>query len=238
MNDTEEQTANALRSLALRAAPATTAPPGMAQHVLTQAATPRRRQIQVGLSAVGLLTVAGVVAAASLGGNGDYLQWTQPSGAMSPTVAISQNVLVEKDMTPQRGDVVLLEAANGGQTFEALSRVIGLPGDTVSCPVAPDGACKAVVVSGQTLQETWLRSETAPFNQVAVPEGHVFVLGDARDQARDSRYIGPQPLAAVLGVVVARFNDGGQPEWLPGAPLHEIPEGGTPIDPANPVGSY
>lgn len=235
MNDTEEQTASALRSLAQRAATATTASPGMAQHVLTQRTTTRRRQVQVGVSALGLLTVAGLVAAASLTGNGDYREWTQPSGAMSPTVAVSQTVLVGKGLAPQRGDVVLLEAANGGETFEALSRVIGLPGDIVSCPAEPDGSCKAVIVSGQTLQEPWLQSQTAPFAQVVVPEGRVFLLGDARDQAVDSRVIGPQPVKAVLGVVVARFNDEGQREALPGAPSHELPEGGTPIDPANPV---
>lgn len=137
MNDTEDLTASALRTLAQRAATATVAPPGIAQHVLSQTNATRRRRVQIGMSAVGLLTVAGLVAAASLTGNGDYREWTQPSGAMSPTVAVSQTVLVGKGLAPQRGDIVLLEATNGSERFETLSRVIGLPGDIVSCPAEP-----------------------------------------------------------------------------------------------------
>jgi len=235
VNSTEERTATVLRSLAQRAAPATTASPGLAQLVLTRVASPRRRQAKAGLSALGLLIVAGVAAAASLTGNGDYREWTQPSGAMSPTVAVSQTVLVGKQLAPQRGDVVLLEAANGGETSESLSRVIGLPGDTVSCPAEPDGTCKAVIVSGRALDEPWLRSETAPFAGVLVPQGHAYLLGDARDAASDSRLIGPQSLNAVLGVVVARFDDDGQRQAVPGTPPHALPEADKPIDPADPV---
>lgn len=235
MNSTEEQTASVLKALAVRAAPATTAQPALAQLVLARTTRPRRRRAKVVLGSLGALSVAGVIAAASLTGNGDYRNWTQPSGAMAPTVAVSQTVLVGKKIAPQRGDVVLLEAVNGGEPFEMLSRVIGLPGDIVSCPAKPDGSCQAVTVSGQTLNEFWLQTATAPFAEVEVPEGHAFLLGDARDKAVDSRIFGPQPLDEVLGVVVARFNDDGQRLALPGTPPHELPEGGTPIDPANPV---
>lgn len=36
---------------------------------------------------------------------------------------------------------------------------------------------------------------------VTVPEGHLFVLADARDQAVDSRWWGPVPESAVMGVL-------------------------------------
>lgn len=44
------------------------------------------------------------------------------------------------------------------------------------------------------------RAPDAP--EVVVPPGHVFLLADNRDAATDSREVGPQPLAAVLGWVV------------------------------------
>lgn len=235
MNSIEEQTAAELRTLARRATPATTAAPGLAQQVLVRAGRPRRRRARVVLGACGGLSVAGLVAAGSLSGNGDYRDWTEPSGAMAPTVAISQTVLVGKNLVPQRGNVVLLRAHNQGESFETLSRVVGLPGDVVSCPAGPDGRCQAVTVSGHRLNEFWLHVATAPFAAVAVPAGHAFLLSDARDNAVDSRSYGPQPLDEVLGVVVARVQENGQREALPGAPPHTLPEGGQPIDPANPV---
>lgn len=235
MNATEEQTVLRLRALAEAAAPATNAPGNLAQQVLAQDARPRILRVKPALIAFAALATTGVVAATAVIGNGQYREWTQPSGAMAPTVAVSQVVLVEKDLAPQRGDVVLIELDNGQETFEALSRVVGLPGDSVSCPAEPDGTCRAVQVNGLPLRETWLQTPTEPFEKTEVDAGAAFLLGDARDQAVDSRLIGTQRLDSILGVVVARFVEGGRRQALPGAPRHELPEGGQPIDPANPV---
>jgi signal peptidase I len=37
---------------------------------------------------------------------------------------------------------------------------------------------------------------------VVVPEGHYFMMGDNRDNSRDSRYIGPIPKGNLVGRVV------------------------------------
>lgn len=243
MNSTEEQTAQQLRLLVQRAAPTITAHPQLAKQVLARAATvhrpwdPRhmRRRTKVGVSIIVAASLVGAVAAGSLVGRSDYQKWIQPSIAMNPTVKVSQTVLLGKQLTPGRGDVVLLEANDGRGTYELLSRVIGLPGDTVSCPAEADGTCKAVVVSGQARQEPWLTSRTEPFASVSVPANQLFLLGDARDAARDSRFIGPQRLDSVLGVVIARYNAKGEREALPGAPRHELPDEHQNIDPAGPV---
>ena len=112
--------------------------------------------------------------------------------------------------------------------------MIGLAGDTVSCPPQQDGTCKAVVVSGRPLLEPWLEVPTEPFTSTAIGPGALFLLGDARDQANDSRFIGPQPFGAVLGVVIARIAPDGSRQRLPGAPRRELPDGTFP-DPADPV---
>jgi len=235
-NSTEEATATELRALVEQSAPATVAPPGLARLVLDRTKRRRRTRISRAATALGAATVAGVVAAASLTGSGDYRDWTQPSGAMEPTVGISQVVTLNKTLAPQRGDVVALKADDGtGRAFEMLSRVIGLPGDTVECPATADGSCEAVIVSGDRLNEPWILTPTPPFPRTAVPEGRMFLLGDARDAARDSRYIGPQRLDAVIGVAVARATGSGPRQRIPGTPEHDIPERGDPVDPTDPV---
>jgi signal peptidase I len=236
MNSTEEQTAAELRAMVEQSAPATVAPPGLARLVLDLSKRQHRTRISRAATALGVATVAGIVAAASLTGSGDYRDWTQPSGAMTPTVGISQVVTLNKTLTPQRGDVVALNADDGtGRTFELLSRVIGLPGDTVECPATTDGSCEAVIVSGERLDEPWIVTSTPPFPRTAVPEDRVFLLGDARDAARDSRFIGPQRLDSVFGVAVARATGSGPRQSIPGTPEHDIPERGDPVAPADPV---
>jgi hypothetical protein len=56
-----------------------------------------------------------------------------------------------------------------------------------------------------------------------------------RSFAADSRIVGPRPLDAVRGVVIARITAGGQRENLPGAPPHALPDHGVPVDPAGRV---
>jgi signal peptidase I len=236
MNSTEEQTAAALRSLVEQGATATTAPPGLARLVLDR--TKRRRtRVKRAATTLGVTAVATIVAAASLTGSGDYREWIQPSDAMAPTVDISQAVTLNTTLTPQRGDVVAVTVIDDGygQTFELLSRVIGLPDDTVECPATKNGTCDGVVVSGEQLHEPWIITPTAPFSRTAVPEGRVFLLGDARDAARDSREIGLQHLDEILGVAVARVTGNGPRQSIPGTAEHKIPERGDPVDPADPI---
>ena len=75
----------------------------------------------------------------------------------------------------------------------------------------------------------------APFPATTVTSGQVFLLGDARDAAVDSRLIGTQPLAEVLGVAVARLTPAGMQEPLPGSPARARPDGRAVVDPADPV---
>lgn len=236
MNGTEQATSRDLLTLVDRAAPGITAPPDLAGQVLAQLSPqPGSRRGRWVVVAIGGLAAAGALAAAALPGRGDYFSWTQPSHAMAPTVAVGQDVVLSKASAPERGDVVLLRVHDATGDYDSLSRVIGLPGDTVSCPRNEVGTCDAVVVSGQPLREPWITEPTSPFATVHVPAGHVFVLGDSRSGANDSRFIGPQPLDDVRGVAVARITEDGVRERLPGTPERPLPGGGTPIDPPDPV---
>jgi signal peptidase I len=139
-----------------------------------------------------------------------------PSGSMENTLHRGDRVAVQKITHFQRGDVVVFSDPGGWlsetqpvelgpvqqmlvfvglmpdeSTRHLIKRVIGLPGDTVSC-------CDAqgrITVNGEPLDETsYLYSggggQVAPSDfdfTVTVPEGHVFVMGDHRNNSRDSR---------------------------------------------------
>lgn len=233
MNAIEARTADDLLALAATATPAIAARPRLAEEVLARA---RRRQRRRRLAAVGAaVAVTGALAASALPGRGDYFEWVQPSGAMVPTVAVGQTVVFEKNAEPLRGDVVLLAYRDGFDGFDAVSRVVGLPGDTVACPDNGTGRCDAVVVNGAPLDEPWLDEPTLPFAPVPVGSGQVFVLGDARANANDSRFVGPQRLSDVKGAAVGRVEDDGTLTRLPGTPDRSAPDGENHVDPADPV---
>ena len=89
------------------------------------------------------------------------------------------------------------------QTRRLVSRVIGLPGETIQVEAG------RVLIDGDPLRDSWIllpegRSEYRyDIQPVTVPLGFVFVLNDSRhDPASDSRTLGPIPEAAILGKVV------------------------------------
>jgi signal peptidase I len=120
-----------------------------------------------------------------------------PSASMEPTLQIDDRIVVDK-LTPQfggyhRGDVVVFDAPQGwvaGSEGEQLvKRVIGLPGDRVTC-------CDAegrLSVNGVAVTEGYVQlppGVTAvsgtPFD-VTVPAGQLWVMGDNRYNSADSR---------------------------------------------------
>lgn len=69
---------------------------------------------------------------------------------------------------------------------------------------------------------------TVLFDEVTIATGQVFVLGDNRSVAMDSRILGPVGAGTVEAVTVERH---GRLERLPGAPRHQTPGDSDPVDP-------
>jgi signal peptidase I len=230
--------AEELRMLATAAAPTVHARPDLARVVLDRARRQRRAQ-RLRKAAAGVgggLVVLTTLSAATLLGRGDYVTVTQPSAAMESTVHMGERVVFSKKLSPARGDVVIVHLVRDGHAYDTMLRVGALPGDTIGCPTGPTGRCEAVIVNGTPVPEPYLGATvTDPFPISTVPRHMIFLLGDNRADANDSRYIGPVKLTDVTGVAVRIKDHDGQVRAVPGAPAHPGPGDQDNVDPAGPV---
>lgn len=84
-----------------------------------------------------------------------------------------------------------------------IKRVIGVSGDRVQIK---DGK---VYVNGKKIQEEYLPQGTTTkivyYNDIIVPEGYVYVMGDNRDESMDSRTFGCIPEEKIEGKVLLRY---------------------------------
>jgi signal peptidase I len=151
--------------------------------------------------------------------------FTVPSVSMQKTLDTGDRILVDKiaygASSIHRGDVVVFsdpggwlagskESASGGEGAYLVKRVIGVPGDHVSC-CSTDGRLTvngielyedyAVVPAGQPAASTF---------DVTVPAGALWVLGDNRYNSHDSSKTqglpskGFVPIADVVGHAVVK----------------------------------
>ena len=138
------------------------------------------------------LPIYSIVVFSALLGYSQERQFTQPSSAMEPTVLEGEKFAVDttayRDNAVSRGDVVVLK--HDGLLI--LKRAIAVSDDTV------EGRDFQIILNGKLLREDYVQhtgrnsisSQTSflrTFNQVKVPVGHIFVMGDNRDYSDDSR---------------------------------------------------
>lgn len=229
-----DDVADRLEALSTSASDAVRAPQNLAAWVLERAR--RRSHLRRTAMATGAGTAILATAAAVSLGSGDYFTVTQPSSAMEPTITAGEAVVFTKVASPQRSDVVYAHVSQRGVEFDMMSRIVAQGGDTVACPAEPDGRCDAVVLNGERMTDAYVQElSTEPFPRTVVPAGEVFLLGDHRGSANDSRSIGTVPVDSISGVAVEIVDGDGDPRPVPGAPPRPSPEGDQMIDPAEPV---
>ena len=131
--------------------------------------------------------------------------------SMNPTFQEGDLLLVDKITyrrhEPRRGDVVIyVPPERPGYYY--LHRVVGLPGERV---VMRNG--EVSIGAGEhapdTLVEPYLASpaSTSPGDEsdVILPSGSYYLLGDNREHANDSRYLGSVPRDHIVGLVSFRI---------------------------------
>ncbi len=142
-----------------------------------------------------------------------------PSGSMKPTLQIGDHLLVNKFAygikipfirktlisinDPQRGDIVVfIYPVDRSKDF--IKRVVGVAGDTIEI------RDKKIYLNGLPSNDghgvytdrILFPASVQPrdnFGPVTVPAGHLFVMGDNRDQSYDSRFWGFVDLKDTLG---------------------------------------
>ncbi|MEM7337285.1 MAG: signal peptidase I [Actinomycetota bacterium] len=154
------------------------------------------------LVTIGVITVAIVLAVVAL-------RWIMfaayqiPSASMAPALEIGDRILVNQlDTGPNRGDIVVYvnEGDDAGPGQELVGRVIAVGGESIA---AVDGQ---VTINDNRLVEPYLEpgTITSDFGPLVVPSGQLFIMGDNREAAFDSRGRGPIPEENLVGTVVAR----------------------------------
>lgn len=116
---------------------------------------------------------------------------------------------------PNRGDVVVLHEITGANERDLIKRVIGLPGDEIEMENC------VVRINGQVLQEPYLDPTVVTpgrcgqgFAPTAVPEDHVYVMGDNRPGSHDSRALGTIPFDDLVGRAFVVFWPRSDWQWL------------------------
>lgn len=167
-----------------------------------------------------------------------------PTGSMEQNLLIGDHILVNKFLygnrvgtverlllpvrDVQRGDVVVFKFPED-PARDFIKRCVGLPGDQIEIhdkilhvngePVGESGYAyhsdERIYPSSAFLPSDY--SDRDNYGPYVVPEGHLFFLGDNRDNSNDSRFWGAVPASTVKGrafVVYWSFEADSEPlEW-------------------------
>ena len=119
------------------------------------------------------------------------------SDSMCPTLEANDVVFAYRTNEVHHEDVILFHHTKQGEEEVYAKRVIGLPGDTIS---VHDGKAWR---NGEALDEPYLMEPDVRGvkEEVTVPEGMIFCMGDNRNHSIDSRDFGFVFLDSVIGKI-------------------------------------
>lgn len=133
-----------------------------------------------------------------------YADWRHvPSESMEPTIQVGDRVVIDKHAyawrvpftrihlaeraAPAVGEVVTFDSP-ADETL-LIKRIVAVAGDEI-------GARRGVLYRNGAVVG---RAGQTEFGPVVVPAGHVFAMGDNRDNSFDSRFYGPVAVERITG---------------------------------------
>ena len=103
---------------------------------------------------------------------------------------------------PQRGDILVFNSLEAERVM-LIKRVVGLPGERVEL------RGQAIYINGEALDEYYIKEpcRISRCHDAAWVLGgnEYFMMGDNRNNSRDSRRFGPVPLDKIVGQVIFRY---------------------------------
>ncbi len=153
-----------------------------------------------------------------------------PSESMVPTLEIGQRVLVDRVSLrfgdPERGDVMVFKppkgaddnmcgvshpaeqpcprSTDGKSETNFIKRVVGLPGERLAVKRG------RVYIDGKLQKESFIRPDATcglcnmP-EEITIPDGQYYMMGDNRGASADSREWGPVPKDNMIGKAFATY---------------------------------
>ena len=154
-----------------------------------------------------------------------------PSGSMLPTLQIGDHLLVNKFVygprlvvpltqwslghlpgwrQPRAGDVIVFIYPRE-RDKDFIKRVVAVAGQTIEVHGT------TVKIDGQPVEDPhahYSKRDHVDSGPYTVPPGHVFVMGDNRDESYDGRFWGPVPLDDVKGLAMVIYWSWGGDQWV------------------------
>ena len=145
-----------------------------------------------------------------------------PSGSMLPTLQIGDHILVNKFIygprlevpltqwslgqlpglrEPRAGDVVVFIYPKE-RDKDFIKRIVAVAGQTV------EARGNTILIDGKQVEDAhahYEKRDHVDFGPYTVPAGHVFVMGDNRDESYDSRFWGPVPIQDIKGLAMVIY---------------------------------
>ena len=112
---------------------------------------------------------------------------------------------------PERFDIVICDYPNADDGMYRVKRVIGMPGETIEL------LSGELYVNGEKVEQNFdMTPNQTNFGPFTVPEDSYFVMGDNRNNSKDSRspMVGPLPRKMIKGHVRAVVFPFSEMRWL------------------------
>ncbi len=142
-----------------------------------------------------------------------------PSGSMIPSLLVGDHILVNKFIygikipfinktlipisTPHRNDVIVFIFPKD-KSKDFIKRVIGLPGETLKIINGKIYINEKLFddeygIYSDSQEQRLINPTKSNYGPTKIPAGHLFVMGDNRDNSHDSRFWGFVPIESVRG---------------------------------------